>query len=217
MQPTDSSDLHLRLHIFALRDAIVAGAENLVYLLLQASAHNGVDHDDRADEQAASEAQGQSQLTSAGPEHQDNIQWPGYCDVQLYMKVPRGASYQFHRDLSHARGLWALPDLPAGTQCIGTARILMPAHIVPDIGDEVSVAGVRLRGSKLNDHAMTMTSATLVLPVLGAGDYAALPEDEFVREYLYETASWGGESWGAWWNPRREFLEAAVPAVITRK
>ena len=177
IQPSDPTEPGLSLGTRVLRNAILAGADNVVHLLLIVS----VSAADKPD---------------GGSTNPDADQWPAFHDLVLHLTVPRGVTFEFHRDMAQARGDWTPPDLAAGSEVIGLARIILPAGAVPSVGEGVRIAAVRLRGTPLNDHVMVMTGTTIVLPVLSAEDYAAVPEDDVVRELIDET---DGNN-DAWWK-----------------
>ncbi len=185
----------LSLEIAVLRSALLADAENVVYLMIAVSSHSAVDND------AGEGDPGRSEVSSAPPKAEplaadpEASAWPAFGELAVRLKVPRGVSYGFHRLLTQADGIWNPPDLCADTQCMGLARIVLPATLTPPVGESLRVAGVRLHGVPLNEHSMHVAGATLVLPVVGSDDYAAIAEDKLVRELLDEAAGHMDEWW----------------------
>jgi hypothetical protein len=195
MQTWESSRLCLRLESAVLRPALRAGVENIVFLLLVVSALIDDDQDCSVIELFSRDTRDQLPAPIAASVQGEMPKWKGIRDIELYLKVPRGASYTFHRDMSQVDGIWKPPDLPEGAQTIGVARILLPARDLPANGDSVRIDS-RLRGVPFNEQIMTTTGTTFTLPVVGADEYAATPEDENVREILEESAGFEDASWG---------------------
>ena len=187
--------MSLRLESAVLRPAVRAGVENIIFLLLVVSARIDDDQNCSLIELFSRDAREQQPTPIAASVQGETPKWKGIGDIELYLKVPRGASYTFHRDMSQVDGIWKPPDLPEGAQTIGVARILLPARDLPANGDSVRIAS-RLRGVPFNEQIMTTTGTTFTLPVVGADEYAATQEDEKVREILEESAGFEDGSWG---------------------
>ncbi len=188
-------DRALCLGLAVLRNALLCGVENIVYLLLTVSARIVVAGDGEEEDPGHADARKNSPSAELGAAHHEASPWPAFKELAVRLKVPAGAAYGFHRAMAQSNGIWKPPDLLAATQCIGLARVVLPASAVPSIGDNVRVAGVRLQGVPLNEHVMQVAGTTLVLPVVDADEYAVTAEDSFVRELLDEEAGHLDATW----------------------
>lgn len=179
LNETESYGLAVCLDLVALRPVLCAGVDNVAHILIVVSARS-LAVDDGWPGVSFRRPLPQEPALIESPER------AGFGDIEVYLKVPRGASYAFHRDLPRSEGIWNAPDLTAGMETLGLARICLPASAVPPVGESVRIAA-RLRCVPFNaEHSMTSTGSTLSLTVVAADQYQATADEAFVREVLDE-------------------------------
>ncbi len=179
----------LSLEIAVLRNALLAGAENVVYMLIAVSSRTVDANDESASAPGQPEIGCSAPTTDACAGDSAASSWPAFSEMAVRLKVPRGATYGFLRLLTRADGIWNPPDLFADTQCIGLARVVLPAALIPSFGESARVTGLRLQGVPLTEQGVQVIGRSLVLPVVKGDEYAASAEDEFVPDLLDEPAA----------------------------
>lgn len=171
----------LALQVIPLRRAISAGKDNIIQMMLIVSASHassGGDEDGHASSVAANDEQ-----------------WPAFQDLRLDLKVPRGVNYGFHHEMTQLGGSWTPPDLLSGYRCVGIARIDLPAHMVPPVGNTARIATVRLWGTPLNTHLDIHHRLMIDLPVVSDEEYARTEQAADVLQLVETTGGDQDTSW----------------------
>lgn len=171
----------LALQVVPLRRAVSAGKDNIIHMMLIVSASHvssGSDENGHATSVAA-----------------DDEQWPVFQHLRLDLKVPRGVTYGFHREMTQLGGSWTPPDLLPGYRCVGIARIDLPAHMVPPVGNTARIATVRLWGTPLSTHLDIHHRLMIDLRVVSDEEYARTEQAADVLQLVETTGGDQDTSW----------------------
>ena len=84
---------------------------------------------------------------------------------------------------------WRLPDLPWGAEAWAVLRVEVPAGAVPAVGSTMPMLTVAVAAVDLDGAPVQLEKTRLALPVLSAGQFDGLADDELVTRRLVEVAA----------------------------
>lgn len=104
------------------------------------------------------------------------------CLVKLEVSavLPEGAELRWLNELQPAGVGWRLPDLAWGAEAWALARIRLPQHALPAVGDRLQLLRVEVRGEGLDGESVQLERVSLALQVMSPAAHDALPRDQLV-------------------------------------
>lgn len=110
-------------------------------------------------------------------------------ELRLAVQAPDGVEVEVVNDLPRTEGQWHLPDLAWGAEAWAVLRLKVPATSLPPLGAMATLVRVAVTGRTLGGEPVQVERAGLSVPVMSAGNFNALADDELVTRRLIELAA----------------------------
>jgi Ca-activated chloride channel family protein len=110
-------------------------------------------------------------------------------DLRLAVTVPDGFGVSLVNRLPEADSGWRLPDLAWGAEAWAMLRVTVPAGALLPVGQQCALLRAAVTGQSLEGDAVSLERTGLSLPVMNAGAFESLVDDELVARRLVELAA----------------------------